>query len=311
MKRFKNILYFADGAISTCPALQRAVDLARSNQARLTVIDVLPPAEPMEEVESLLGMDLDMVLRERRQAQLEELVAGYQESDALIYSRVLTGNGFVEVIRSVLRGGHDLVIKAARPPQGVSERLFGSSDMHLLRKCPCPVWIDRPQAASPYRTVLAAVDPTLKEGDETARLIMDLASSLAQREDAGLVVVHAWRLYGESMLRNGRGRISEGEVDMLLERGRVAHHDILASLLDAYGIAVDDPSVHLVKGEPAASILQTAEKCSADLIVMGTLGRSGIPGLFIGNTAEDVLQATRASVLAVKPQDFVSPVTAL
>jgi len=98
---------------------------------------------------------------------------------------------------------------------------------------------------------------------------------------------------------------------MLLERGRVAHHDILASLLDAYGIAVDDPSVHLVKGEPAASILQTAEKCSADLIVMGTLGRSGIPGLFIGNTAEDVLQATRASVLAVKPQDFVSPVTAL
>ena len=41
---------------------------------------------------------------------------------------------------------------------------------------------------------------------------------------------------------------------------------------------------------------------------MGTLGRNGIPGLFIGNTAEDVLQATRASVLAVKPEDFASPV---
>jgi nucleotide-binding universal stress UspA family protein len=41
---------------------------------------------------------------------------------------------------------------------------------------------------------------------------------------------------------------------------------------------------------------------------MGTLGRSGIPGLFIGNTAEEVLQNTRSSILAVKPPGFVSPV---
>jgi nucleotide-binding universal stress UspA family protein len=41
---------------------------------------------------------------------------------------------------------------------------------------------------------------------------------------------------------------------------------------------------------------------------MGTVGRSGIPGLFIGNTAEEVLQNARASILAVKPPSFVSPV---
>jgi nucleotide-binding universal stress UspA family protein len=43
---------------------------------------------------------------------------------------------------------------------------------------------------------------------------------------------------------------------------------------------------------------------------MGTLGRPGTPGVFIGNTAEDVLQTTQASVLAIKPFGFVSPVTA-
>jgi nucleotide-binding universal stress UspA family protein len=41
---------------------------------------------------------------------------------------------------------------------------------------------------------------------------------------------------------------------------------------------------------------------------MGTIGRVGIPGLIIGNTAEDVLRETRTPVLAVKPSDFVSPV---
>jgi nucleotide-binding universal stress UspA family protein len=45
-----------------------------------------------------------------------------------------------------------------------------------------------------------------------------------------------------------------------------------------------------------------------DLIVMGTVGRSGISGLFIGNTAEKVLQKVDCSVLAVKPEGFVSPV---
>uniref|UniRef100_UPI0031E6540E universal stress protein n=1 Tax=Phaeobacter italicus TaxID=481446 RepID=UPI0031E6540E len=52
-----------------------------------------------------------------------------------------------------------LVIKAARPPIGLSERLLGSTDMHLLRKCPCPVLVERQDALPAYRRVLAAVDP--------------------------------------------------------------------------------------------------------------------------------------------------------
>ncbi|MEW8584193.1 MAG: universal stress protein, partial [Candidatus Thiodiazotropha sp.] len=63
-----------------------------------------------------------------------------------------------------------------------------------------------------------------------------------------------------------------------------------------------------VKGEPSTVIHQISDRLNADLIVMGTVGRSGIPGLFIGNTAEEVLQNTRASILAVKPPSFVSPV---
>jgi nucleotide-binding universal stress UspA family protein len=51
------------------------------------------------------------------------------------------------------------------------------------------------------------------------------------------------------------------------------------------------------------------EKLEIDLIVMGTVGRTGIPGFFIGNTAEEVLQTTTASILAVKPEGFISPVT--
>jgi nucleotide-binding universal stress UspA family protein len=58
----------------------------------------------------------------------------------------------------------------------------------------------------------------------------------------------------------------------------------------------------------AAVIIELAAAKSIDLIVMGTIGRTGIPGLFIGNTAETVLRQVHCSVLTVKPQGFVTPV---
>ena len=308
MQRFRNILYFADGAVESCPALARAAGLARRNHARLTVVDVLDETRSPPEIERSFGMDLNHILRERRQAALENLIAPFLDPDTVIYTRVLTGTAFVEVIRAVVRNGYDLLIKDARAPQGFPERLLGSTDMHLLRKCPCPVWIDRPDAAFPYRTVLAAVAPLGAPEENCDRLVMELSKSLAERESARLAVVHAWRLFGESMLRNGRARISEPELERLLEQTRDRHRERLDALLGGYGMRTGDAEVHLVKGEAATSIRELSEKLSADLIVMGTLGRVGVPGVFIGNTAEEVLQTTRASILAVKPVGFISPV---
>ncbi len=306
MKRFKNILYFADGAAESCSALARAVSLARSNQARLTAIDVLEEFDSGPEIQRRFHIDLGKILLERRREALVDLMAKYVEAKDLIYEQVVSGVPFVEVIRAVLRNDYDLVIKAARPPEGLSERLLGSTDMHLLRKCPCPVWIDRSDTANPYRNVLAAVDPV---DDDCGRLIMDLASSLAERESARLAVVHAWRLQGESMLLSGRARLSANKVEQFITGTRAHHLARLDALLRRYGIGTDDPAVHLVKGEPAPSIRELSTELGADLIVIGTVGRGGIPGLIIGNTAEEVLQTTQASVLAVKPEGFVSPVT--
>ena len=59
---------------------------------------------------------------------------------------------------------------------------------------------------------------------------------------------------------------------------------------------------------PQIVIPRLASKLQADLIVMGTVARTGIPGLFIGNTAETILGRVECSVLAVKPPGFVTPV---
>jgi nucleotide-binding universal stress UspA family protein len=309
MKRFKNILFFADGVLQAGPAIERAVALARINDARLTVIDVIDGQESSPLLQSRLGSDLNQILREHRRQMLEDMVQPFNEPDSLIYTQVLSGAPFIEVIRSVLRHRFDLVIKSARSPAGFSERLLGSTDMHLMRKCPCPVWIDGPAAALPYRRILAAVDPTGDEADNCSRLIMDLASSLAQRESAQLHVAHAWSLYGESMLRHGRARITPAGVDELIEQTRSARLAKFDALLTPYGMSANDSEAHLLKGNAATIIHELSQDLAVDLVVMGTVGRTGVPGFFIGNTAEEVLQATTTSVLAVKPANFVSPAT--
>jgi len=309
MQRFRNILFIADREDGLDAALDRAVALSTANSARLTVMDVTPEAGIADFVKQSYAVDLNAQIRQQRLEVLEALVHPYTAADTPVYTTVVTGIPFLEIVRAVLRNGHDLVMKVAEQDTGLAPWLFGSTDMHLLRKCPCPVWIDHPHGLPSYDRLLAAVDPFDDASGDLERLILDLATSLAGREHASLDVVHAWEMPGESTLASGRGRIPRTELERMLMETERRHREALNVLLHPYGLGSAADNVHVVKGRPARIISEYARKQRADLIVMGTLGRTGIPGLIIGNTAEDVLRQSQTAVLAVKPAGFVSPVT--
>jgi len=68
------------------------------------------------------------------------------------------------------------------------------------------------------------------------------------------------------------------------------------------------PNLHLPQGNAQKLIPEMAASRQTDLVVMGTVARTGIPGIIIGNTAEAVLDQLECSVLAVKPPGFMTPV---
>ena len=208
------------------------------------------------------------------------------------------------------RGRHDLVIKPAEGRGGVSSMLFGSTDLHLLRKCPCPVWIVKLSKRKKYTRVLVAVDPDPgeKANAELNAFILDLATSLAQRDKSELHIVHAWAMPHESTLRSGRIVLPKAEVDRLVRATRKAHKKWLDELLGHYDLQHLSAKVHLLKGDAGDVIPALAQKKRVELIVMGTVARTGIPGFFIGNTAEKILVAADCSVLTVKPKSFSTPV---
>ena len=322
MKRFKDILCVVDTGEACKPALERAVALAENNQASLTVVDVVESVGAGIEIPGgPLAADLQTAMMSDHEQGLEALVDPYR-TRIEIQTNVLKGTPFLEIIREVLRNGRDLVIKIPETQDWLA-RLFSSADMHLLRKCPCPVWLIKPSPPKPYQVILAAVDvddahppAELESRHALNQQILEMASSLALSDFAELHIVSAWHAIGESTMRGAFMRTPDDQVTDYVEnvkRKYVANLDALMDkVIGKLGQETLDylkPRKHLVKGVARKEIPAMAKRIEADLVVMGTVGRQGVPGFIMGNTAETILNQIDCSVLAIKPPGFITPVS--
>ena len=306
MKRFKNILLYA-GMEQNGAAVNRAIKLAIENRAQLTMMDVVKP------IPRALGMLTDVVESEEMQRlvaadhreKLLAIASEYLDTDVAIDVTVASGDPATEIVRQVLAQKHDLVIKAVNGD--AVGRIFGSIARSLLRICPCPVWLLKPEIHGEFDVVLAAVDMEDLDDAHTNlnRSILELGHSVAQRENAKLHIVSAWDLWMESALRR---RAGDEEIDAALEAHEAAVRRRLDDLLKPFQATHDSPEIHLRRGSPARIIRSVADEIEADLMVMGTVCRAGAAGFLIGNTAETVLGDITCSILALKPEGFVSPI---
>ena len=323
MKSFNSILYVVENpAAESSAAVARAVSLAENNQARLTVLHVAEKPRLGPFAGSVKIEEFRSRLRRQATEQLTDMIRS-TGSKTEVFVDVRFGTVFVEVVREVLRSRHDLVIKTVGEG-GVHSFLFGGSDQHLLRKCPCPVWIMVGETSANYRHILAAVDfDPWDEGDEKNsiedalnRQIINLAASLAASDFAQLHVVHAWQSITDNIIRVFGSDIPEEQITANRGKERREHQ----SRLDGIGRRIREqfgsdvyrylsPRLHLREGIPRDVVPAVATELEVDLVVMGTVSRTGIPGLLIGNTAEVILNNLGCSVLAVKPAGFVTPVT--
>jgi len=295
MQRFRNILVIHNNNVGDEATLARAADLALRNRARLTVAELLEGGGAGE---------LDLVVEQRR-FSLERLAASIRRDGLRTRTRVLTGDPFLEITRTVVREGHDLVMMTAEGRTGLRKMLFGTTSLHLMRKCPCPVWVTQGRPDH-YSGILAAIDPTGND-DRLNRTIIELASSLARSEGSKLHVVHAWEIEGSDRQTLG-SEISSDTTERLIRKHEAPHRARVEALLGDYDLTGLPVELHLPRGRPGWVVPELALEHGIELIVMGTVCRTGVQGLFIGNTAETVLQQVDCAVLTVKPPGFVTPV---
>ncbi len=302
MHRFKSILFSPLGQRDNPAALRRIVDLTHRNDATLTLFSASePPPKPnrltrhRDVLEQLAAADHDA--KRRRLTQLASR-GGADFADLVVEP----GNPALTLVVQVLAAGHDLVVVTTDDDCGDAATIN-----RLLRKCPCPVWVIRPTRARKLR-VLAAVDPDPDE-TELNLTILEIAASLARIHDGELHVGHAFEISTEHLLRSPLyGGYSEPEIERIRREERAERYaDVLRLLIPSQDQGAHW-KVHVVHGAPAEVIPDFVGRYRINLLVLGTVARTGLRGLLMGNTAERILTEVCCSVMAVKPPGFISPI---
>jgi len=310
MNTFKKILFFADGAKGETIALQRAAELALHNKASLTVMDVVAEVDSNDARLKPTLKRLQQALIKERKTALEALVKELfnEGGTPSIKIHVAAGKNYIGVIQTIIQKRFDLLVKSANKHNAVAATLFGNTDISLLRKCPCPVWIIKPSRKKRIDTILAAVDLTeTSEAQQLARQILNLSAGLANLEKSDLHVLNAWQPNFEPHVRTLIGRQEYADMMKMLKEN--SHASLRALIQSTADLPVNGAmSQHLEKGHAEVVIPKFVKDHKIDLLIMGTMSRTGIPGFLIGNTAEKVLDAVDCSVLTLKPSGFKSPV---
>ncbi len=306
MKRFKKILVgvdlsWGDRLVSdelsppSAEAVRQATWLAKLNSASIDFLFSLELSTKAQEALSENAADGSTFLKQAED-RLAELAAQARAEGVSAESHVLIGKSWLELIRQVLRAGHDLVVVGTRHLSALQGFLLGSTGIKLLRKCPCPVWVTKPRATERVASILVAHD-LRPVGD----LAMELGCSMAKLQNAKLHVAHAAEYPEFDYMFPAR--ISAERKQSYRQKAE-AH--IQAQL--AAAALPQRAQVHFVTDPPDVAILNCIEQQKIDLVVMGTVGRAGIAGFITGNTAERLLPRISCSLLAVKPSGFKSPI---
>jgi nucleotide-binding universal stress UspA family protein len=293
---FQSILTYLPENKGSQEVVECSARLARECKAKLAIAEVLTPL-PVYLRQPAYGYPaLSDTLEREANEEMHRAAAPLRESGLDVTTAVLTGKAHEELVREALRAGHDLVIAPGHSHSGSSRAT--STAVRLCRLCPVPVLAISAGHAGPFRRILATVDPLSRDeqGKELNERVIETALEVARLEGGEVAVLYVWGegIPPESLESHGE------EIQQLAESS-------LAALLRPYAGEIDPQQVLMEFGEPASTICRVAAEQEMDLVVLGTIARSGVRALWIGNTAEKTLAELERSVLAIKPSDFISP----
>lgn len=197
------------------------------------------------------------------------------------------------ILRKVEADGPWLVAKDTHHHSVLKRTVLSNTDWHLIRGCPAPLLLVKPRAIAERPRIFAAVDP-LHEHAKPAELderIYEFAHSLATVAHGELHVAHAYAIPVGIEL----------PVDVTEEIAG-QHREAMARFLEAH--PVDDGNSHLLGGPVAECLCQSTTEHDADFVVMGAVSRRGFDRLFIGSTAERLLDRLHCDLVIVKQKGF-------
>lgn len=305
--KFKNILVVLNPENEKQYALARAVRLVKEqkSESKVKITTFMTVYDLSYEMSALLSSEerenMHQGVIEQRQKAIKPYLDKYADPNIEFHSTVVWNSNEAEAIaEEVEKNSYDLVVKYTQEEESITSLIFTPMDWQLLRKCPAPIMIVKDGDWKHQRRILVAVNVSDDEehhnllNNELVTLGIDLADSL-ERGNVHLVTAYP-----------------PTPINMAIDLPEFSTADYSNSIRGQYLINmkalrqkfnIDEDHTHVREGFPEDVIPEVAKELGAEMVVLGTIGRTGLSAAFLGNTAEHVISKLNCNLLAIKPND--------
>jgi len=311
MQEISKILCVIDLDVEAQPAMQRGAWLAKHLGAELELLicyynEYLSDGR-LGNYPSLENAQEDILAGLKR--RLEMLAEPLRESGLVVNTASTWDHPLYEgIVRHAIACDADIVFKDTHHHSVVSRALLTNTDWSLIRICPVPLWLVKPQDISDKPTFVAAIDP-LHEHDKPAALddeILVITKAIAAATNGEVRAFHSYdpRIAVATATANAYIPVSL-PFDEIEKQMHEQHEKRFNEVVNFHGI--DAERSHLVAGVTHEELPEFSKTVEADVVVMGAVSRNRWKRLFIGATAERTLEHLPCDLLIVKPDWFQVP----
>ncbi|MFQ3198190.1 MAG: universal stress protein E [Paraglaciecola sp.] len=300
MKNPQRILVVVSGKRKQHPALQRALKFAEYNDVHLHLFNSI--YEPVMELTDVLSSDHRKEMKRQymadRSLYMEDIAATLDKKGIKCSINMAWHRELHEAIeQAVDELQPDLVIKHISAKTGSLNPFAMPTDRHLLRYCHAPLLLVK-QSRWTNNPILAAVDPMAADPKHIAlnHQVLEYSKMLAHVTETE---AHAVNTY-EAPIMSPSVDLPGIDYEVLRQETGKIHTEKMHQLLTENNFSTEH--MHVVQGRPDIAIDQLANELEAQIVVLGTVGRTGLSAAFIGNTAENILASLTCEILTIKPE---------
>jgi len=288
MKILDKILVATDFSSPADDAVKMATFVARRFDSEIILLHVI-------EGQMDLSPDLVSMIRKEASDRLQE-IAGRVRADGIKNVRTLVDEGvpFEQIDRCANEHNVNITVMGAGRLDAERWCGLGTEAARVRRKAIGPVWIVKPGAAPEINRVLCPVDCSKPSGRALKNAI-HLSRRLRARLTVLSVVQSPW--YHYERLKPTGTKTQEADI-----RDRLCQLDLFLADFDFHDVCWDK---QVRSGDPAQEIVTVAREGEVDLLVMGSVGRTGLSRIVMGGVARKVAQRMPCSIVTVRGEDTI------
>lgn len=287
MKLLEKILVATDLMPTTENVVQHAIALGRIFDSEITLLHVLAEGVGNEKVKGFLEDAAITRLKEYKH-KIEE--AGVKTAAPLLKS----GSYHEQIVAAANKLKVNLILIGAGEIQKGDNFLLGTTAERIIQKSGRPVWVVKQNQPFDIKTVLCPVDMSRE-----SKLALKNAIILARRIEARVVVLSVFETLKSRVFSYTR------QWEYQVNRARNQHRDDFLQFVKNFHWHGVDWEWEIREGDPAAEILHAVPRHQADMLFMGTTGRSGISKFMLGSVTEKVIREVPCTFMTSKTQEVI------